>query len=54
MVGTSADDAHADPVALVPSCEAIDDVDAVPGVEVINGTFAVDAPDLRGNTSVFV
>jgi hypothetical protein len=48
VVGARADDAHADAVALVPSCEAVDDVDAIPGVEVVNGTLAVDAPDLDG------
>lgn len=47
VVGAGADDADAYPVALVPSCEAVDDVDAVAGVEVVNGTLAVDAPDLE-------
>jgi hypothetical protein len=46
MVGTSADDANAYPVALVPAGEAINDVDAVPGVEVVDGTLTVDTPDL--------
>lgn len=47
MVGTSADDTDAYPVALVPSSKSIDDIDAVSGVEVVNGTFTVDAPDLQ-------
>jgi hypothetical protein len=51
MVGASADNAHADPVALVPAGEAIDDVDALAGVEVVNGTLTVDAPDLGGVSS---
>jgi hypothetical protein len=46
MVGTGADDAYAYPVALVPAGEAINDVDAVPGVEVVNSTLTVDTPDL--------
>jgi hypothetical protein len=46
MVGTSADNANAYPVALVPAGEAINDVDAVPGVEVVDSTLAVDTPDL--------
>jgi hypothetical protein len=46
MVGTSADDPYVDPIALVPASIAIDYVDAVPGVEVIDGTFAVDSPYL--------
>jgi hypothetical protein len=51
MVGASADDTHADPVALVPAGEAIDDVDALAGVEVVNGTLTVDAPDLGSVSS---
>jgi hypothetical protein len=47
MVGASADDSYAYPVTLVPAGKSIDNVDAFPGVEVVNGTFAVDAPDLR-------
>jgi hypothetical protein len=46
MVGTSADNADAYPVALVPAGESIDDVDAVAGVEVVDSTLTVDAPDL--------
>lgn len=49
MVGTSADDADAYPVALVPAGEAIDDVDAIAGVEEVDGTFTVDAPDLSSS-----
>jgi hypothetical protein len=51
MVRAGAHDTDADPVALVPSCEAVDDVDALAGVEVVNGTLAVDAPDLRHDVS---
>ncbi len=47
VVGARADDADLDAVLLVPAGIAIDDVDAVAGVEVIDGTFAVDFPDLR-------
>lgn len=46
VVGTSADNADVDPVALVPSGETIDDIDAASGVEVVDGTFSVDTPDL--------
>ena len=51
MVRAGAHYTDADPVALVPSCEAVDDVDALAGVEVVNGTLAVDAPDLRHDVS---
>jgi hypothetical protein len=49
MVGTGADNTHPDAVALVPAGEAIDDVDAVSGVEVINCSLTVDSPDLESN-----
>jgi hypothetical protein len=47
MVSTSAHHADAYPVALVPASISIDNIDAVPGVEVINRTLAVDSPDLE-------
>ena len=46
VVGARADDAHPDPVLLIPSRVAVDDVDAIPGVEVVDGTLAVDLPHL--------
>jgi hypothetical protein len=46
VVGARADDAHLDAVLLVPAGIAVDDVDAIPGVEVVDSTFAVDPPDL--------
>jgi hypothetical protein len=46
MVGTGADDSNSDSVLLVPSCESIDDVDSISCVQVINGSLAVDSPDL--------
>lgn len=49
MVGAGADDADAYPVALVPAGKAIDDIDAVAGVEVVDGTFAIDTPDLEAD-----
>jgi hypothetical protein len=46
MVRASANHSYAYPVALIPASESIDDVDAVPGVEIVDGTLTVDAPDL--------
>lgn len=51
MVGARADNADANAVAFIPAGEAIDDVDAFPGVEVVNGTLTVDTPDLGGCVS---
>lgn len=47
MVGTGADNADLDAVLLVPTGITVNDVDAVAGVEVVDGTLAVDLPDLR-------
>ena len=47
MVGTSTHDSDLDSVLLIPSCKAVDNVDAVSCVQVINGTFTVDSPDLE-------
>lgn len=46
VIGTSANDSDLDLVFLVPSCEAVYDVDTVSSVQVIDGTFSVDSPDL--------
>jgi len=46
MVGAGADDADADAILFVPAGIAIDDVDAVPGVEVIDGTLTINFPNL--------
>ena len=47
MVCSRADNADVDPVSLVPSCKAIDDVNAVSRVEIIDSSFTVDFPDLE-------
>lgn len=48
MVGTGADNANADTVALIPAGVTIDNIDAVTGVEVVDSTLTVNAPDLWG------
>lgn len=52
VVGTSADNANADAVALIPTGVTIDDIDAVAGVEVVDSTLTVDTPDLWGEMLV--
>ena len=52
MVSTRADNTNVDPVTLVPSCVAIDNVDAVASVEVVDCSLAVDTPDLRTQSHV--
>ena len=42
MIRAGTDDADLDAVARVPSCKAIEDIDEITGVQVINRTFTVD------------
>ena len=46
MIGTRADNSHVDSVSLVPACISIDNVDPIARVEVVNGPFSIDSPDL--------
>ena len=46
MIGTGANDADIDSIALIPPGKAIDDIDSRPGVEVIDSTFSIDFPYL--------
>lgn len=48
VVGASANNADADTVALIPTSIAVNDIDAVTGVQVVDSTLTVDAPDLQG------
>ena len=50
MIGSGADDPNTDTVLLIPSGKAIDNIDAIPGVQVINGSFSIDLPDLPHET----
>ena len=52
MVCTSANNTDSDSIALVPSGIAIDNIDSVPGIQVINGTLAIDPPDLKRHDHV--
>jgi hypothetical protein len=52
MVGTSTNDSDLNSVFLVPASKSIDNIDAVPGVQVINGTFSVDSPNLNEKTQI--
>jgi len=52
VVGASANDTDIDAVALVPAGVTINDIDSVPGVEVVDSALAVDLPDLRAVVSI--
>lgn len=47
MVSSGAYDADIDAVSFVPSCKAVDDVDSIPCVQIVDGALAVDFPDLQ-------
>jgi hypothetical protein len=50
MVGTSTNDPDPDSVLLIPSSKAVYNIDTISGVEVVDGTFTVDSPNLTTNT----
>ena len=52
MVGTGADHADVNSVLLIPAGISVYHVDSVAGVKVVDGSFAVDLPDLQKAQSV--
>jgi hypothetical protein len=46
VVCSSTDNANVDSVTLVPSSKAIDDINAVSCVQIVDSSFSVDFPDL--------
>ena len=51
MVGSGTDDSNIDTISLIPSSKAIDNVDSVSGVQIVDSAFPVDFPDLWRQTS---
>ena len=49
MIGTGADDSNIDSVSLIPASEAIDDINSIPGVEIVDSAFSDNSPDLPRN-----
>lgn len=47
MIRPGAYDSNIDSIMLIPSGISIHDVDAVPGVQVINSSLSIDSPDLK-------
>lgn len=47
MIRSSTDNSHTDPIALIPASIAINDIDSVTGVQVVDSPFSVYPPDLR-------
>ncbi len=50
MIRSSTNNSHTDPVPLIPASIAINDIYSVAGVQVVNGAFSVDSPDLGMNS----
>lgn len=46
MIRSSTNNSNADPVPLIPASIAIDDIDSIAGIQVVNSPFSVDPPDL--------
>lgn len=46
MVGTGANDSNIDPVFFVPPSVPINNVDAVPSVQIVDCPLSIDFPDL--------
>ena len=46
MVGSSTHDTDIDSISFVPASKAINNVDAVSGVQIVDGSFTIDFPDL--------
>ena len=53
MVGTSADNPHPNAISLVPSGEPVHDIDAIPGIEIVDGSFTIDSPHLFEPLAIF-
>ena len=49
MIGSSAYDSHTDSVPLIPAGVAINDIDSVTSVQVVDRAFSVDPPDLMSD-----
>ncbi len=47
MVGACADNSDIDPILLIPAGIAVDNIDSIAGVEVVDGSFAIDLPNLK-------
>ena len=50
MIRSSTYDSHTDTVPLIPASIAINDIDSVAGVQVVDGAFSIDLPDLWFDT----
>lgn len=52
VVGTSANNPHIDPVAVVPAGESINDINAGASVQIVDCALAVDLPNLYPSKAI--
>ena len=46
MIRSGTNNAHTDPVPLIPASITINDIDSIAGIQVVDGPFSVNSPDL--------
>lgn len=46
MIRSSTNNSHTDPVPLIPASIAIDDIDSIAGIQVVDSPLSIDPPDL--------
>lgn len=46
MIRSSADNSYTDPVPLIPASVAIDDIDSIAGIQIVDSSLSVDPPHL--------
>lgn len=52
MISTGADDPNINPVSFIPTGEAIDDINSIPGIQIVDGALSVDFPHLHHQVTV--
>ena len=46
MIRSSTDNSYTDPVPLIPASIAINDIDSVAGIQIVDSSLSVDLPHL--------
>ena len=47
MIRSSTDNSHTDAITLIPASITINNIDSVAGIQVVDGAFSIDPPNLR-------
>ena len=46
MIRSGTNNAHTDAVPHIPTSKTINDIDSIAGIQVVDGPFSIDSPDL--------